>query len=187
MWGRMDSHRNWSVHYLEGRRIGRAPRYCTCTFQESSFALWHLLEILIMGCGPTGVGLNRCKCYVSNYLNTFLAGCHKYKLIKPRASPMVQRYKCFFILVYKWKSWMTSSCLLLIPEVQTLSRSFFSTTRCLPACGKSTRFCLLLIKLTKHIPFSCQILGNFSYKDEKHEAFQLQERHLPSSPLTTHP
>lgn len=36
-----------------------------------------------MGCGPTGVGLNRCKCYVSNYLNTFLAGCHKYKLIKP--------------------------------------------------------------------------------------------------------
>lgn len=38
-----------------------------------------------MGCDPSGVVLNRCKSSISNYLNTFLAGCHKHKLIKPRA------------------------------------------------------------------------------------------------------
>lgn len=51
-WGCVGSSNGRSVPVPRGRRAARAPRYCTPTYKPLPFALWHLLEILIMGCGP---------------------------------------------------------------------------------------------------------------------------------------
>lgn len=146
-----------SVPVLRGRRAARAPRYCTPTYKSSPFASWHLLEILIMGFGPSGVVLNRCRSYVSNHLNTFPAEWHQHKLIKPRAKPVIQNYSYFssFWFTNEEDEGSACTCYSVLNPKPSAGLSTLAI-RCSPTCQVINKFWPVADKIKRLHPVSLQ-------------------------------
>lgn len=139
-----------------------------------------------MSCGPTGVGLNRCKNEVSNYLNTFMAGCHKHKLIKPHAHPVMQRYIYSFfhsdLQMKKLRDQFICATWFWSPSPPLGLSS--SAARYLPTCQKINTFWPVADKINGSCTLPLQN-PKFSYSEENHEEFQ-HSLLLPTSVLWKH-